>query len=112
MAMAIPNLIGGLTQICAAIVNSRIHQGREETDSEKIQKENERIHKQNEGLTKLIHSLKNKKNNNNEECCCGSVDAIRKNYNIFIYKSTKKKLMKLLYIFQELKVQYFIIITK
>ena len=37
MAMAIPNLIGGLTQICAAIVNSRIHQGREETDSEKIQ---------------------------------------------------------------------------
>ena len=91
MAMAIPNLIGGLTQICAAIVSSRIHQGREETDSEKIQKENERIHKQNEGLTKLIHSLKNKKNNNNEECCCGSVDAIRKNYNIFIYKSTKKE---------------------
>ena len=90
MAMAISNLLGGLTQICVAIANSRNRQERE-TDFERIQKENERIHKENEGLMKLMYNLKKKKNNNNEKCCCGSINSCRRNYNIFIYKSTKKE---------------------
>ena len=83
MAMAIPAMIGGLGHISAAAAISRIHQKNEE--------EIERIQKENEELIKQIQNIKNKKNNNNEECCCGNNNSCRRNFNVFIFKSTKKE---------------------
>ena len=82
MAMAIPAVFGGLSQIPAGIAISRIK------EKERIQKENDEKIKE---LKELINSGKNK-NNGEEKCCCGNNEApCRRNFNVFIFKSTKKE---------------------
>ena len=47
--------------------------------------------KKNEELIKELQNIKNNKNNNNEVCWCGNIKSWRRNFNVFVFKSTQKE---------------------